>query len=46
MKLKEKLFNHFPFLKTKTAKYLIGFSIFRKIAIVTFVIFYNWDNLF
>jgi hypothetical protein len=46
MKLKEEFFNRFPFLKTKTAKYLIAFSVLRRIAVLTFLVIYNWENLF
>lgn len=40
MKLKEELLKQFPFLKTKTAKYLILFSVVRKIIVLLFILFY------
>jgi hypothetical protein len=46
MKITEELLKHFPFLKTKTAKYLLIFSILRRIAVVIFLVIYNWENLF
>lgn len=45
MNLKNELQNRFPFLKTKTAKYLIAFSIIRRIAIIVFfLMFYSCAN--
>jgi len=46
MKIREELPNRFPFLKTKTAKYLLLFSILRRIAVITFLVIYKWENLF
>jgi hypothetical protein len=40
MKLKEELLKLFPFLKTKTAKYLLIFSLIRKLAALIFVLIY------
>jgi len=40
MNIKEELIKIFPFLKTKTAKYLLLFSVVRKIAVLIFVLFY------
>lgn len=40
MKLKDEILNKFPFLKTKTVKYLLIFSIARRIALLIFVLFY------
>lgn len=45
MTIKDELIKKFPFLKTKTAKYLLVFSIIRRIAILIFIIIYNWENL-
>jgi len=41
MTIKEQLLKRVPFLKTKTAKYLIAFSIVRRIAVVIFLVIYN-----
>ena len=40
MNIKNELLNKFPFLKTKTAKYIIGFSIIRRVALLIFFIFF------
>jgi hypothetical protein len=40
MNIKNELLNKFPFLKSKTAKYLIAFSIIRRVALITFVLFF------
>jgi hypothetical protein len=40
MNIKEELINKFPFLKTKTAKYIIAFSIIRKMAALIIVLYY------
>jgi hypothetical protein len=42
MRIKEEILKRFPFLKTKTAKYLLIFSILRRIAVITFLVNYNW----
>jgi hypothetical protein len=45
MKIREKLLDRFPFLSTKTAKYLPIFSILGKIAVVTFIVIYKREIL-
>ena len=45
MNTKDELLKKFPFLKSKTAKYLIAFSIIRRLALITFIIlFYSYTN--
>jgi hypothetical protein len=45
MNIKKELLNKFPFLTSKSAKYLIAFSIVRRIALVIFVLsFYSCAN--
>jgi len=41
MTIKEQLLKRFPFLKARTAKYIIAFSIFRRIVVVIFLVIYN-----
>ncbi len=40
MNIKKRLSNKFPFLRSKIAKYLIAFSLIRRIALVIFVLFF------
>lgn len=40
MKFKDDIVNKFPFLKTKTAKYLFIFSIIRRITLLILILFY------
>jgi hypothetical protein len=40
MNIKKELLNKFPFLRSKTAKYIIAFSIVRRVALLTFIMFF------
>ena len=40
MNIKKELLDKFPFLGNKTVKYLIAFSAVRKVALLTFIIFF------
>jgi hypothetical protein len=40
MNIKKELLNKFPFLRSKMAKYIITFSIIRRVALLTFIIFF------
>jgi hypothetical protein len=40
MNIKDELLNKFPFLKSNTAKYIFAFSIIRRLALITFIIFF------
>jgi len=40
MNIIKELLNKFPFLRSKTAKYIITFSIIRRVALLTFIIFF------
>ena len=40
MDIKKELLSIFPFLGSKTAKYLIAFSIVRRVALLTFILFF------
>lgn len=46
MKLKDEILNKFPFLKTKTVKYLFIFSIIRRIGVLIFLILFDWKDFF
>jgi len=40
MNIIKELLNKFPFLRSKTAKYIIAFSIVRRVTLITFIIFF------